>query len=741
MPNFKTKSSSLKICTFFFFCYFCLGTCHISFAKEKAGQGGPSGIVINGDNVEFSTDSKEFSAQGNVEVLYKGAKLTCDKLVVNTDSKDGVAEGHVRLEDKGGIIEGDKLTYNFDQKKGMIYSGWFRATPYFGKAERMEKVSENEFLAMRGYFTTCSFDDPHWRMKSRKIRMFPGSKILTKDDVVYFGKTPAAYLPEYNHNLGDPLMHVQVMPGKRKDWGPFVLTTYRYKLSEYVDSSIYADYRANYGLAQGFGVNYIPPDLGKGDFKFYYTQERDHTLPKDEYPSRKFQRYFIRNRYKWDIDPQTNLVSEYYRIVDSKRFVPTYNTTYNILKDYFPREYEKDAEPRSYVLVHRSFQYASLDALFEKRTNPWYSTMTEKLPEVTYTMSSLQLGQTPFYLSDTSVLSNLNQRTPAPSLPNSDINLTRFDTNNKFSLPAKVAFFSVTPFVANREVFDDKYASGSASLNQPQSVFSAGGDISTKFYRFFNVNSNFLGLGLNGLRHVITPAISHTYQHDPTVPSSKLKFAAASRVSNVASLSLTNKLQTKRNGQKVDLVNFLVESSYIFKTGVSNDTSNSVKSKLSDFIYTLDLLPYSWMSMHTKATLSRSGGSESQNFNHFSQVDNDISFSFASERSFSLGQRYLRKGSDQLIYNFIYRLNPKWMFSCYERYEIGRDPSIKRGLREQQYIISRDLHCWIMETTYNVTIDKGNSIMFVFRLKAFPELGFNLDQSYHSPKPGSQSTQ
>jgi hypothetical protein len=70
---------------------------------------------------------------------------------------------------------------------------------------------------------------------------------------------------------------------------------------------------------------------------------------------------------------------------------------------------------------------------------------------------------------------------------------------------------------------------------------------------------------------------------------------------------------------------------------------------------------------------------------------------------------------------------------------MGHDPTLKRGLREQEYTVSRDLHCWVWDITYNVKRGHGESIWFVFRLKAFPELEFEFNQSYHEPKPGSQS--
>jgi hypothetical protein len=205
--------------------------------------------------------------------------------------------------------------------------------------------------------------------------------------------------------------------------------------------------------------------------------------------------------------------------------------------------------------------------------------------------------------------------------------------------------------------------------------------------------------------------------------------------SNSAILELSNKLQTKRKGQSVDLVDFLVTNSYTFKP----KTGTKRGSSLSDFIFKLKVLPYSWMSFNTDATYTHSGARSGANYNRFTNVNSDINFNFGNGRSFGLGQRYTRKGSNQITYGLNWQINPKWKFSVYERFERGHNPTLRRGLREQQYIISRDLHCWEMELSYNEKRGYGNTIWLVFRLKAFPELEFTLDQSYHQPKPGSQS--
>lgn len=302
----------------------------------------------------------------------------------------------------------------------------------------------------------------------------------------------------------------------------------------------------------------------------------------------------------------------------------------------------------------------------------------------------------------------------------------------------KLAFFNVTSFVSNRETFYNKDVYGS-TIN-PRTIFYTGADLSTKFYRLFDVSSNFLGMDINGLRHIITPTIDYDYNHEPTVASSKLRQIESSIDSitrnNAAKLELTNLLQTKRGKGKqrttVDLAEFKVATTYNFKPKASPRGGF-----LSDLFYELKLLPYSWMRVDADLT-----------YNHYedyvSSANYDINFDIAKDRSFGLGQRYAYNKSggvnNEYAYNLKWRVSPKWKFSIYQRIRTGHESSsYKTGLREQEYIISRDLHCWEFDVTYNVRAGEGETIWLLFRLKAFPEIGFDFNKSYHAPKSGSQS--
>ncbi|MDD2679242.1 MAG: LPS assembly protein LptD [Candidatus Omnitrophica bacterium] len=741
-----------------------LSCASVSYAEELVKAGAKSQpLIINGDSVEYSADAQEVTASGNVEIISGDTRLTCQKLTVNTQTKEGIASGHARLEDKKGIVEGEKLIYNFQTKVGTIVDAQFRSSPFFGKARTVDKEGGKEIIAHYGYASTCSFDRPHYRVSSKQINIIPKEKIQTRDDYLYLGPVPLMYLARFNQFFEKPLMHVSVLPGKRKDWGYYLLSEWTMNLAENIDGRGYLDFRTRLGWSEGFGLNYAKTPVGSGDFKFYFTDEKP---PDGKYTDKRgsYQRYFFRLRHKWDIDSKTNFVAEVYKIRDEITKFADPNT--NILKDFFYREYEKDSNPSTYGLFHHSFSYSSIDVLLQKRTNHWFDQL-DKMPEIKYVMPELQLGDSPFYFDSDSTFTTFNKKdVTAPQTPD-DLTVSRLDSTNKISLPLKVAFLSVSPFVKVRETIYDKSATDS---NLPgRTTFYFGASVSTKFYRVFDVKTDFLGLNLDRLRHVITPTIDYSYNPEPTVSVYKLKqIDSVDRLtsSNAVSLGLTNKLQTKRkdaSGKEtsIDLAELNINTAYTFAPRITyatnliyinnigvNQTDSSSKFKtgadFSDVFLKWKILPYAWLRMEGNATYKLSGAptdSDYANYHHFTNVNYDVNFDFAPERSFGIGQRYQRKGQSQVTASFKWRINPKWKFSIYQRYNLKgfTDTSVypnvftDQGSLEQQFTIARNLHCWDMEFTYDIRKHHGNTIYFVFRLKAFPENEFNINQSYNKP--------
>jgi LPS-assembly protein len=694
-------------------------------------------VIVNGDTVEYLTEGKEIQATGKVMVDYQGTRLSCDKLTVNMDTKDAVAEGHVRIVDSKGSMQGEKIIYNFNTKIGIVQNAGFTSPPFFGRTEKAEKLNESHFKASQGYATTCDFDRPHFRVKSKTIDMYPGDKIIARGNTLCLGSIPTAYLPYLSQSLKDRNMIVQLSPGYSKKWGGYLLSVYRHNLTDKITNRLYLDYRDRLGFAEGFGTNFARTQIGNGDLKFYYTHER----PKAAEEKGEFERYFARFRHKWSIDPKTTLVNEIYKIKDSKRAL--LGTDFNVLKDYFPREYEADSQPISYSLLTHSFSQSSASLMVQKKINPWYDNpQLEKLPELNYNLPSLQIGELPLYFDHTSQAGSYSMKHKVPAAENADYQANRLDTYNKLSLPVKVSFVDLTPFAATRETVYDKNINGAHLA--PRTVFYTGTEASTKFYRIYDTETNFLDLDINGLRHIVTPKISYNYNPEPTVPAGRLKqFDGIDSIdsNNSIDFELSNKLQTKRNGVPVDLANFIASTSYYFYKVTNTADFNTdtltrsiTRKELGNYFFKLELYPYSWMSVHSDAEYDRRN-------DDFASINYDLAFSGGKDRSVAFGQRYAKAGGNDLTLGYDWRLTPKWKLHLYERYRIANDAADDRkGMVKQEYGFTRDLHCWLFDLVYSAEKEHGQTVWCIFRLKAFPEAAIDFSQKYGGSKSGSSNS-
>ncbi|MCM8757902.1 MAG: LPS-assembly protein LptD, partial [Candidatus Omnitrophica bacterium] len=362
--------------------------------------------------------------------------------------------------------------------------------------------------------------------------------------------------------------------------------------------------------------------------------------------------------------------------------------------------------------------YSFLSFIVQKRINSWYTheqmVPDERLPTVSFNLPSYPFGLFNLYFKNQTEFSNLLNK----DISSQDDDVLRFDTYNELFLPMRISIFNIKPSVGVRETYYSKDKEGN-SLD-PRTVFYTGIDLSTKFYRFFNLYNSLFDI--NGIRHTVTPNIKYIYNHRPTIPKDKLQtFDEIDTIerNHYLNLELVNKFQTKRKDDIIDLAIFKITTDYSL-------VRNDLKSKgFSDLLFDMELIPFAWLRVESDTTFDLKQ-------NNFKVINFDIGANFDKGKSFGLSHRYERKGGKELTSEFNWRFNPKWKFKIYERYQFAKIRG--RGLKEQEYSLTRDLHCWILDFIYNISKDHGHTFWFIFRLKAFPEVEFEFEQSYHGPK-------
>jgi len=717
------------------------------FSKVKSDSDKP--VIVKGDKVEYSRSHKSVTGEGNVSIIYGDVKLECDKIIVYTDTKEAICEGNVKISQPNLTLEGDKINYNFEEKKGYIIYGDIKATPFvheenriiFCKSEHIEQLDKDHINFSKGYVTTCDLDKPHWRIQAKEIRIYLDREVKAYNVFIYVGNIPIFYMPIYVQPLIEGWPEVTIVPGRTYDWGNYVLTAWRYYINKNSQGNIHLDYRDKKGIGYGVDYKYDTEELGEGIARVYYTHENDKWAYRDS--GYEDDRWRMQYMHMVDLPENSRCTVEINKLSDDE-----------VMKDYFERENEENPEPDNYILFETAKSNYFISIIARPRLNTFF-TVVEKMPEAKLTINNQRLWNTNFYYTSENTITNFIKRyndyyrTPSTHDQPPD-RAVRIDNYYKFSYSAKLLnFLYVTPYLATRQTYYSKnpHKQGRSF----RSLYEEGVDISTKFYRIFDIKTNLLGLDIDKLRHIITPSAGYLHRGDPTVPSSHLfQFDSVDNINyyNGFSLSLENKLQTKRMYEDklttVDLARLLITTDYTFRLKKGNLQSQGI-GKFGDVAYKLDFYPYSWLSVNSEMV---TGWSKQEKKYKVRTLDTDVYANLGDKFTFGLGHRYESTNTEinsLLTGEATWKINDKWKLMVYQRYDITDEK-----WKEQEYIILRDLHCWTVEAAYNVknyirNYSDGDfphaehNFWVIFRLKAFPKVPLGLlKRTYHRPHPGAR---
>ena len=437
-------------------------------------------------------------------------------------------------------------------------------------------------------------------------------------------------------------------------------------------------------------------------------------------------RYRWQVRHEWDMGEGTDTTAllEINKLSDR-----------NIVKDYFYNEYQElGAVPDNYITFITQKPSYSTKFLIRKRVDDFLD-VVDRLPEFSITVPDNNfIKNTPFYYKMNSSAVYLNHEFDNTNTPTQqkDLGTGRIDTYNQLSYAMK--FFrslSVTPYAAVEDTYYSKLAGG-GNTNEVRNIFSAGINNSVKFYRVYDVQTNFLDLNINKLRHVITPTANYYYTHSPTISPSKLyQFDAIDALDkqNGILFGLENRLQTKRlvSGEmkSVDLATLQINTNYMFR--LQKGSLAFKHDKFDGVNFKLEIIPYSWAYLQAEMTTDPKSG-KMQNGSI------DLVSRGGDKWSLDLGNRYenVQTGTNNLLgLDGTYMINEKWKIRIYERYN-----TTKAAFEEQEFTFTRDLHCWLAEFTYSIANNGGQNLWLIFKLKAFPQTPIGLKQTYSRPRFG-----
>ncbi len=755
-----------------------LSLAYVGVSSGVAFAAGEEPVTVRADQVEYFDALNKVVASGNVEAIYRDAKVTCEQATIYMTTKDAYLRGRVHLFQLDGLLKGEEILYNFRTRKGTVLSGEGQAGPWFSKGDRAEKFAPDGFVHRAGYLTSCDFEKPHTRLQAREVRVYLDDRVVLRNAVMYVGDVPLFYLPSYTHPLDDKRPRVTIIPGKDKQWGLFLLTAWRVYIHENLQGRFHVDYRERLDLATGLDLKYTLPVGGEGIFREYYTLERslarDHfysrfSSPQDDQPSKERERYRFQLRHIWQMDEETRATLEYHHTKDP-----------DVVKDFFLREFEESSSsPASYFQIVRGTPWYGLTFVMRKRVNR-HETVTQQLPSIQLDIRPLELpwlpglqprhrelGKLPkefreeiepgwFYRS----LYTYEHSSVGAPREGTKESLLSFNTKQEIYHPLRLfRWLNLRPFFQFRQASFSRGAKETAPQFRQQA--GTGIDLSSKFFRIFDVETDFLGLNLHRIRHVVTPTLAYEYQAKPTLSADRLFRSDGLAKSHALTPGIENKLQTKRlwdeDWTTVDVARFLVSTPYDI------EGASGRGGEWGNWLLDVEMLPYSWLRLESDTTwdphirkfstinadlIAQPGlnkGMAGRRMGESGSSDGDLSKEVPW--AVGLGWRYQRDTSAQLTLETEFNLGQKWRAGIYQAFDVKRfitetRPEGSRTVKkvydvpEYEYRLRRDLHEWTVELIFNVRRQQGETIFILFRLKAAPELPLEFERSYHRPKAG-----
>ena len=679
---------------------------------------------------EFDLQTGLGRGTNGVLVRYGSAFLTADQVGVNQPSGDVTADGNVRIQSEEQVWIGEHIRYNFKTKQ--MEAEQFRTgkAPVFAAGEGLHGEYTNRlYMATNGVITTDDVAEPAVKIRAKYLKIIPGQRVEARHATLYVGGVPVFYFPYYSRNLGPRANNFNFVPGYRSTYGPFLLSSYRFFLDEQLDGTAHVDYREKRGVGVGPDLNYHLGRWGDGTFKYYYLHDQDPAVDGDPTIPNNRQRVW----FSYQANPATNL---------SVKALVRYQGDTNLIREFFEDEYRQDNQPSTYVDVNKFWSNYSLDTYVQPRVNDFLETV-ERLPDVRLTGYRQQLGNSPvFYESESSVgyyrrlFPETNSFASSP-----DFEATRADTYHQLLLPETFfGWLNVTPRAGGRLTYYSKASGPGATTDELyRGIFNTGAEFSFKASQLWpGAQSDFFQA--DGLRHIIQPSFNYVYvpqpnyagtnelpQFDYELPSLRLlpiDFPDYNNLDsidsqNVVRLGLHNKLQTKREGKIVNLVDWDLYTDWRIQP-------NAQQNNFSDLYSDLTLNPRSWLSFQSQLRYDVQDGL-------WRMSHTTLTFQPHKSWKWIVGQTYLHDdfsssptalgpGESVFTSSILFRLNENWGLRASHYFDANTG-----DLREQDYAIYRDLRSWTAALTFRFRNSPGSqedfTVALTFWLKAYPQSG------------------
>ena len=267
------------------------------------------------DSINIDLKNKNIYLYGNASITYENAKIQADQIIINWETniiearcgKDSLENliGCPIFTENNETFNAKLIKYNLKTKKSFIKNISTKEGEGYILGKTVKKTNKDVFFLRKGDYTTCNLDKPHYSIRSNKIKVIPGEKIITGPAYLTFFNIPTplilpfGYFPSNNKQSSGVLIPSY---GESENLGFFLKNGgYYFTISEKLDLQLRGDvyskgswslksllrYKNRYKYSGNVNLNYskmvnsingFPDYSKKNDFFIRWSHKQDPKL-------------------------------------------------------------------------------------------------------------------------------------------------------------------------------------------------------------------------------------------------------------------------------------------------------------------------------------------------------------------------------------------------------------------------------------------------------------------------------
>ncbi len=645
---------------------------------------------LKAETLEYSADKvvvypgeKRITLQGNCRLTYAGAVMEADTVFYFMDEKRLLAMGNIDFSRGGQHFSGKTLEYDLELKRAYLDNGRAPVEKGYVGGEVINTVGESLVYGKNTSFTTCEHINPHFQIRSSRMKIIKNDKVLVSPVVFYVYRVPVFWFPALFFPIPEGRKTGFLIPtfsNNSVDGLTFQIPFFLV-INKYSDLTYTLKIMAQRGLSHE-GEFRLKTYTGEGEIDGAYTHDKLARLKRWYLKGSAVQDFpgsGVKLTLKADLLSDTSYYDDFSSNIDER--------TENSLSSYVTLE--KNFGSRIYTRLLFSQENRWQD-LGDGTTEEFVRTL---LPGMTVNMYNIGLLPD-MYLSLTGNSANLFE----------DNSFVKQASSGTVTLSYRHTLFSYLHMGERMVNRLDHIRYEERSIERWVPTFST--DLYFNLYGYFNL----LGIGsTDTVKHTVKPSLSF----DWTPERDQDRFAAMgeSLISAKKQLHyrLDNTFLTKVRNNRKHL--FLSLS-----TQVSQDLEAGEKS-FSPVVTSAVFSPYWAEIVSTRLTFQHEYDSYGKETRYFSVYGTGAVNWEESRFNLSVFYRKGFQGEEDVLTSRIegdIRLTKKWTF----RTSILYDFNLSK-IREQSFEFLRDLHCWNMGISWQERETGVIDYKFYIRLNAY----------------------